>query len=500
MNESTAIIDSVEIIPLGQSISPLITKVKIKVFHLGLNRNRSYIDKETAIEMAKSLRGNPIVGAFREEKGDFTDHGQQVVINDQGVKIECLTKPYGFVDLNAKVWFENYVDIDEFGNELQHTYVVTEGVVWSEQFPELKDTVCGNGRPHSMELDEKNLNGVWSTDYNSGVEFFIINDALISKLCILGEDTEPCFMGSSVTPEYENFNFSLIKNFKQELDNMKQELNALKGEAKMDNENIVSEEVVSTEFENSQDNVVEENEVKIEETIESASEAVEESLETPAVEFVESQEDAEVVTEVEQVTEEAVEEVVETPETVETETPAETVAAPESEFKCGGSDNDNDEKKNYVAAKEDEEKESDEEASAEDEEESKDDEKKKYSLLENEYNELKSQYALLEEKYQALVEFKAEVEDKQKDEIINSFSMLTDEEKAEVVNNKASYTVEEVESKLSVVFARKQRTNAEIEAATEEVKEEAPMVYSINEDLSALPEWVKVALEAEKQL
>ena len=55
MNESTAIIDSVEIIPLGQSISPLITKVKIKVFHLGLNRNRSYIDKETAIETIQDL-------------------------------------------------------------------------------------------------------------------------------------------------------------------------------------------------------------------------------------------------------------------------------------------------------------------------------------------------------------------------------------------------------------------------------------------------------------
>ena len=44
-------------------INPLMDACEIKVFYLGINRNGSYIDKETAQEMAKTLRGTPIVAA-----------------------------------------------------------------------------------------------------------------------------------------------------------------------------------------------------------------------------------------------------------------------------------------------------------------------------------------------------------------------------------------------------------------------------------------------------
>ena len=50
-----------------------------------------------------------------------------------------------------------------------------------------------------MELDSDSLDGYWATNNNSGYEFFIINDAKFSKLCILGSDVEPCFEGASVT-------------------------------------------------------------------------------------------------------------------------------------------------------------------------------------------------------------------------------------------------------------------------------------------------------------
>jgi hypothetical protein len=60
-----------------------------------------------------------------------------------------------------------------------------------------------------MELDEETLQGHWATDNNSGLDFFIINDAIFSKLCILGEDVEPCFEGSMVTEPTINSSFSL---------------------------------------------------------------------------------------------------------------------------------------------------------------------------------------------------------------------------------------------------------------------------------------------------
>jgi len=55
-----------------------------------------------------------------------------------------------------------------------------------------------------MEIDDTTLNASWTEDENGFPEFFIINEAFMSKLCILGEDYEPCFEGSQIT------NFSLV--------------------------------------------------------------------------------------------------------------------------------------------------------------------------------------------------------------------------------------------------------------------------------------------------
>ena len=98
-----------------------------------------------------------------------------------------------------KVWFQNFEDTDEFGNTVIREYLCAEGYIWTGQFEEAK-RVLDNHNPQSMELDNESVQGHWATDNNSGLEFFIINDAVISKLCILGEDVEPCFEGASFLP------------------------------------------------------------------------------------------------------------------------------------------------------------------------------------------------------------------------------------------------------------------------------------------------------------
>jgi hypothetical protein len=77
--------------------------------------------------MAKTLRGAPIVGYYKEEKEDFADHGEQVIFDDEGIKFNCLTKPYGFVAPDAKVWFQEFEDTDEFGNKIIRKYLMTTG-------------------------------------------------------------------------------------------------------------------------------------------------------------------------------------------------------------------------------------------------------------------------------------------------------------------------------------------------------------------------------------
>ena len=185
INSPIEIIDTV-------SINPLISKCKIKVFYLGKNRNGSFIDETVAKEIANTLPGSPVVGAFNEATNDFEEHNRIFEVKGGELTIKDTTRPYGFVDLNAKVWFQDYMDNGEI-----HKYLCTEAYLWTGQYPEAQ-RILEKGNNQSMELDEKTLQGSWASIDNSEIEFFIINEAIISKLCILGEQFEPCFEGASI--------------------------------------------------------------------------------------------------------------------------------------------------------------------------------------------------------------------------------------------------------------------------------------------------------------
>lgn len=88
-------------------LNPLISKCEIKVCYVGdtPNRNRSIITKEAAKKIANSLPGSPIVGTFCESAQDFEEHNKIVKIVGGKLDFSTDTKPYGFVDLNARVWF-----------------------------------------------------------------------------------------------------------------------------------------------------------------------------------------------------------------------------------------------------------------------------------------------------------------------------------------------------------------------------------------------------------
>ena len=463
MNKSIATIEAPEFINLKPlDINPLMSSCEIKVLYIGENRNRTYISKETATEMAKTLRGAPIVGYYKEEKEDFADHGQRVVMDDDGIKFECLTVPYGFVAPDAKVWFKTFEDTDDFGNVETREYLMTTGYLWTGQFPECELAVTGEGRPHSMELDENSLEGHWATNNKTNMEFFIINDAIFSKLCILGEDVEPCFEGSSLSaPKISAAYTKVDGDFKQTLFSMMQDLkNALQGGQQME---VGAEEIVEvTEpvVEPAAEEVVE---TPAEEITEPIVEEVVEPTEEPVVEEV-----APVVEEVtEPVAEENPEEVVETVETTE-ETPVE-FAAPKKE-------------------------EEEEEEKPKDEEEEKN---KKYTLLEKEYSELKTSYSALEEEVISLRQFKLEVENAEKDKMINSFYMLSEEDKKEVIENKAQFTLEEIESKLSVICVRK-KVNFSLEEEKTETNK-SNFVYNLDYEEGSAPAWITAVKNNQKR-
>ena len=445
------------------SISPLVSKCEVKVLYVGENRNRSFITKEVATEMAQTLPGCPIVGYYIENKEDFGDHGDQIIIDGEGVKFKKLTKPYGFVAPNARVWFQECEDTDEFGNKTIREYLMTEGFLWTEQYQECK-RVVEMGNPQSMELDEKTLKGHWSVNTNTGVEFFIINDAIFSKLCILGEDVEPCFEGANVTAPNVSSKFSNDDNFMRSLFTMMEQLkytlnNNEGGQLDMDGDltNVVVEPVIEEQP------VVEENF--------SAELGNDNEIQT-----VENQNTVEEFTQ-DSTSDENIEENVETPVVEES-------AAPAEDFAKADEEEDEDDKK------EDE----NEDTKPEDEED--EDSKKKFELLEAEHAELQAKYAALEASYQELVDFKNQIEDKEKDELIASFYMLTEEDKKDVIANKANYSLKDIKAELSMMCVDKKVNFGESDNSSEK-----PFTYNLNSQPEvSKPAWLKAVEDTQKRL
>ena len=469
MHQSIATIDSPEFINLQPlEINPLMSSCEIKVLYLGENRNHSYITKDVATEMAKTLRGAPIVGYYKEEKDDFADHGERMIFDDEGIKFECLTRPYGFVAPDAKVWFQKFDDVDEFGNTTTREYLMTTGYLWTGQYEECKSVVEG-GKPQSMELDEESLEGHWSTNSKTGMDFFIINDAIFSKLCILGEDVEPCFEGSSITaPEVSKTFTKMDDNFKKTLYAMMQDLKfALEGGQKMiidEAETKVTEpEVVETEAEIT----AEETSIKTEATVE----------EETTLETEESSEDKD--TEDQSV-------LAENDNSIEDQSSQENFTKADDKDEEEESKDANDSKKDSESEEDDEDNEDKEYKCGES-----DKKEKSYSLLETELAETKAAYADLEQKYQVLVEFKKQIDNEKKDALINSFYMLSDEDKADVIENKSNYSLDEIESKLSVICVRK-RVNFDLEDTSKKEEEvvENVTTYNMNDVEPTTPAWI----------
>lgn len=426
-------------------VNPLISKCQIKVCYVGdePNRNGSIITKAVATEMAKSLPGCPIVGFYNETKEDFEEHNRVIDISNGKFEVKDMTRPYGFVDLNAKVWFQKFMD-----DGIEHEYLITEGYLWTKVYPESK-RIIAHGNNQSMELDNETMKGSWTTDDNDFPEFFIINEALISKLCILGEDVEPCFEGASIKGD---FSFSLDNEFKQQVFSMMQELKEVLNKGGITNMNEDQKDPVVTEdqdaFKKNQDEKEQDDKKKTKKDTEGEKEK------TPPADEEDPMDDD-----------------------PEEDDPEDKKKKKDSA--CGGGTTKKKKKYSY-----DELSEIPEYVEL----------SKKYLAMEKEFNSLK-------EEVTPLRAFKAQSEKKAKEDMIQSFYMLSDEDKKDCSDNIDKYSLNDIEAKLSIVCVRnKVNFNLDDDKPNKDLAN--PTVYSLgdNDDGDAAPAWIKaVRSTANKQ-
>ena len=516
-------------------MNPLISKCQIKVCYVGdePNRNKSIITKDVAREMANSLPGSPIVGFFNETSGDFEEHNRSIDIANGTVTFRDTTRPYGFVDLNAKVWFQKFLD----DGQNEHEYLMTEGYIWTGQYPEAK-RIIDKGNNQSMELDEKTLDAFWTKDGNGKPQFFIINEAIVSKLCVLGEECEPCFEGSQIA-----VNFSLASDFKEQLFTMVNEVKDLlkEGGAKVftryaveigdalwsalysyiestypDGQNCYCSiyRVEGIFEEGGQKFAVLQNRTSMKyyrlnfSIGESEGFIPSDTLIEVTKSYTPAEEPQFALKDVEE---------------FEAQYAAKKKA---EEDKSGKSEKDNSDDNTEDPKNEDpENKDPEEDDDEKKKKKGKEDfacggKKKKYSLdeipeyteLQTQFSDLQAKFSELETKYNALVseneslkndnatltEFKNQSERKEKEEMINSFYMLSDEDKKDVIENIDTYSLNDIEAKLSIICVRN-KVSFDLD---ENKNHQDPTTYNLNgndnDDDADTPAWIKAVLETAK--
>ena len=114
-----------------------------------------------------------------------------------------------------------------------------------------------------------------------------------------------------------------------------------------------------------------------------------------------------------------------------------------------------------------------------------------YIELKNQFSELQEQFNTLKAENETLVEFKASIERKEKEEMIKGFYMLSDEDKKDVVENIDTYSLDDIEAKLSILCVRNK-----VSFSLDDNTNEDPIVYSLGDEGASnndadVPEWIK---------
>lgn len=408
-------------------ISPLISKCQVKVCYVGQNPNRNgtVITKKVATEMGRKLPGSPVVGYFNQATNDFEGHNKEISLRGGGnIEVLDTTKPYGFVPTDAKVWFQKFDD-----EGVEREYLVTECYIWTSAYPE-SQRLFEQSNNQSMELNKETQKGFWAKDNNSGSRFFIYNEALIEKLCILGESVEPCFEGAQFKTE---FSLENVEELRTTMFSMLTELQ-------------------KTLNKGGSHETMDENK---------------KTLGNPEDPNFEAKKQ---------------------PEDENKKNPKGNPAPEDNKPKDGDNkpaDNNKEEpKKKYNL---DEVTEYTELLG-------------KYETLQGEFETLKQEKSDLETEVTSLREFKLTADRKEKQSMIDGFYMLSDDDKKDVVEHIDTYSLDDIEAKLSIICVRN-KVNFNLNNNNEQDDNQPKGLFNLeNPADDNVPEWIKAVRETAKKL
>ena len=203
-----------------------LNRLKVGVFTKYGNRNGSYIKDDVAEMMiASATKGDtPVVGFFDPESQGWASHTGPT-----------LASAYGYVE-----YFDGWQPFKDTDG-VERDYAVFSVVLFTKYFNEANFVV---GQNQSMELDINSIEGDWANIGDQ--EYFVYTKAEIMGLCVIG-DHEPCFSVSSFFSKNDDTYKSQYEKFSSLLADLKAKVEEAEnqptegGEHQM--ENVVNPEV-----------------------------------------------------------------------------------------------------------------------------------------------------------------------------------------------------------------------------------------------------------------
>ena len=193
-----------------ETLTPTLSKCRVRIFYRGLNRNRTYISDDFAQQLIASMPYSPIKGIFNKEDIDFDDHGDN---NSDG-------RIYGIIPENPNFAWEKHLDKDGVERE----YACADVYLYTALYPEAN---LISGKSQSMEIHKEGLDGEWKIWNGDGQPYYEFYKGHLLGLQVLGDEVEPCFEGSAFFSLYKGAKelYDYIKNSKEKEESKKMEKN-----------------------------------------------------------------------------------------------------------------------------------------------------------------------------------------------------------------------------------------------------------------------------------
>ena len=186
-------------------------KVTIDVLHTGVNFNDCEFSKEVVDENADTIKNTPILGFIEKTDDnamDFKGHEYKIVSGKDGNERVYIGSSYGVIPESCNYRWVTKTCSD--GEERE--YFQVDGLLWTK----FKDaasimTDCIE-KPNSMELDEESIDG-----YEDENGIFHFTKFSFNGCCILGDNIEPAMIDSNIRVNFSINDF--IKNIQDEIKN-----------------------------------------------------------------------------------------------------------------------------------------------------------------------------------------------------------------------------------------------------------------------------------------